>query len=115
MIERPASAGASIAPAAAEGIEAANAAPVTRSAAPLEGERSVHVIAAIGPDPALEPDPGPPSAALPRLVERPTARYGHTAARPAARNTPRASTRIEGMSYRAVFACCTEATDTPTE
>jgi hypothetical protein len=110
MIERPASAGTGIAPAAAEEVEAGMAAPAGLAVAPLEAERSVQGIAAIGPDPALEPPTSP------GLAERTRARFAHTAARPGARSTTaRAPKGIERMEYRVIFACCTEATDAPTE
>lgn len=109
MIGRPAVAGVSVAPAVAGGVEAAPAAPAARAGAPLNAEPSTHVIAGIGPDPALEP-PGTDV-----LAERPNARFAHTAARSGARTSTRAPRGTERMEYRAIFACCTEATDTPTE
>jgi hypothetical protein len=109
MIERPATAGIRVAPAVAGGTEAAQAAPAAFADVPLEAGRSVHAIAGIGPDPALEP---PVSDVF---AERPNARFAHTAARPGARSSTRAPKGTERMEYRAVFACCTEATDTPTE
>ena len=109
MIERPASAGANIAPSAVQEIAAAIVAPATRAVAPLEAERSVHGFVGFGPDPALEPPASPGSA------ERNRARFAHTAARSGARSTARAPRGKKSMDYRVVFACCTEATDTPTE
>ena len=115
MIERPASAGAVIAPAGAEQgqvaqVTSAPLASVPDPASPgTSAERTPTVLAGIGPDPALAP-PAPP-----KLVDRASARLGHTTPRSGARATPRAITKVEGMTYRLVFACCLQATDTPTE
>ena len=109
MIERPASAGASVAPAGAEHDEVAQATPAAVVSAPPEAGRTPAVWAGIGPDPALAP-PAPP-----RLAERPGTRLGHTSPRSGARGTQRATTKVEGMTYRVVFACCFGATDTPTK
>jgi hypothetical protein len=106
MIGRPAAAGTIIVPAVAGGVEAAPTAPAARVGVPLEAEPA-HVIAGIGPDPALEP---PVSDVF---AERP--KFAHTAARSGARSSARAPRGTERMEYRAIFACCTEATDTPTE
>lgn len=113
MIERPATAGAGIAQAGAEVTEAAQAAPVPQGnaadpAAPgTPAEGMSHVLAASGPDPALAP-PAPP-----RFAERRSPRFESTTSRPSTRRAPRTAAGMEGMTYRAVFACCTEATDTP--
>lgn len=113
MIERPAPARASIAQAGAEASEAAEAAPVSQlnatdpalPGAPAEGMSNV--LAASGPEPAQAPQ------APPQFAERAISRFESPAARAGARRAPRAASRMEGTSYRAVFACCTEATDTP--
>lgn len=113
MIERPTPAGAVIAQAGAEASEAANVAPappasVADPAVPgALAERTPHLLAASGPDPALAP------CAPPRFPDRPGPRFEDAARRPTPRRTPRAAAGMEGMSYRVVFACCTEATDTP--
>ena len=109
MIERPASAGASVAPAGAEHDEVAQATAAPVVSATPEAGRTPAVWAGIGPDPALAP-PGPP-----KLADRTRARLGHTTPRSSARGTPRAITTVEGMTYRLVFACCLQATDAPTE
>jgi hypothetical protein len=112
MIQRPASAGASIAPASAEQGEVAlttPALPVAPASPGTATPRTSTVLAGIGPDPALAP-PGPP-----KLADRTRARLGHTTPRSSARGTPRAITTVEGMTYRLVFACCLQATDAPTE
>jgi hypothetical protein len=108
MIERPASAGAGIAQAGAEVSEAAKAAAATPAGVAPEAERAPHVLAASGPDPALAP------TAPPKFADRPGPRFEPTAPRASTRRTPRASPGMEGTRYRAVFACCREATDTPT-
>jgi hypothetical protein len=107
MIERPAPAGAGIAQAGAEASEAAEAAPVPQVNAAPEAEGMSHVLAASGPDPALAPQ------APPKFADRTGPRFESAAPRVDARRGPRAASRIEGTSYRAVFACCMEATDTP--
>ena len=109
MIERPTPAGAVVAHAGAEVGEAAIAAPAPQVSAAPEAESVVHVLAVSGPDPALAP-PAPP-----KFADRASARFEPTAPRPAARRAPRASLGMESMNYRAVFACCMEATDTPTK
>ena len=115
MIQRPASAGASIAPVDAEQGEVSRTTPVPPASLPdpaspgTSAERTPTVLAGIGPDPALAP-PAPP-----KLVDRASARLGHTTPRSGARATPRAITKVEGMTYRLVFACCLQATDAPTE
>ena len=108
MIERPTPAGAGVAQAGAETREAANAAPAP--AVVPAAECGAHVLAANGPDPSLAPPVAPP-----RFMDRPRQPFEPTASRAAARRTSRAAMAIEGMTYRAVFACCMEATDTPTE
>jgi hypothetical protein len=107
MIERPAPAGAGIAQAGAEASEAAEAAPVPQVNAAPEAEGMSRVLAASGPDPALAPQ------APPKFADRIGPRFEPAAPRADARRGPRAASRIKGTSYRAVFACCTEATDTP--
>jgi hypothetical protein len=109
MIERPTPAGAVIAHAGAEVGEAASAAPVPQLSAAPEAESAAHVLAVSGPDPALAP-PAPP-----KFADRPGPRFEPTVPRPSARRVPRASPGMESMKYRAVFACCMEATDTPTK
>ena len=110
MIERPTPAGAVIAQAGAEASEVAAPAPAASVADPVApgavAERTPHVLAVSGPDPALAP------SAPPRFPDRPGPRFEAAAQRPT-RRTPRAAAGMEGISYRAVFACCTEATDTP--
>ena len=106
MIERPTSARA-ITQAGVEVSEAANAAPSPQSGEVPEGERVTHVLAASGPDPALVP------TAPPKFADRPSPRFESTTPRPSTRRAPRKATGTEGMKYSAVFACCTEATDTP--
>jgi hypothetical protein len=112
MIERPAPAGAGIAQAGAEASEAARAAPVPQvnaadPAAPgTPAEGMSHVLAASGPEPALAQAP-------PRFADRGSARFESAATRSALRRATRVATGVETMKYRAVFACCTEATDTP--
>ena len=106
MIERPTSAGGGIAQAGAETSEAADVAPPPASAAP-EAERSIHVLAANVPVPALAAPAPPP------VVDRPGPRFGSTAPRPSARRASRVAARAEGTTYRVIFACCMEATDTP--
>jgi len=108
MIERPTPAGASVAHAGTE-IEAADIVAAPPPNAAPEAQCASHVLAANGPDPALAP-PAPP-----RFQDRPVSRFEAAGPRPSTRRTPRASARIQNMTYRAVFACCTEATDTPTE
>ena len=113
MIERPAPAGAGIAQAGEELSEAARAAPLPQvkaadPAAPgTPAEGTSHVLAASGPDPVLAP-PAPP-----RFAERRSPRFESTTSRPSTRRASRAAAGMEGITYRAVFACCTEATDTP--
>jgi hypothetical protein len=107
MIERPAPAGAGIAQAGAEASEAAEAAPVPQVNAAPEAEGMSRVLAASGPDPALAPQ------APPRFADRGSARFESAATRSALRRATRVATGVETMKYRAVFACCTEATDTP--
>jgi hypothetical protein len=106
MIERPAPAGAGIAQAGAEPSEAAEAAPVLQINAAPEAEGMSHVLAVSGPDPALAPQ------APPKLADRRSPRFESTTSRPT-RRASRAAAGMEGVTYRAVFACCTEATDTP--
>ena len=106
MIERPTPAGAGVAQAGAETSEAASVAPAPPEAP--EAERTTHVLAANGPDPSLSPPAAPP-----RFTDRPRQRL--ESSRASARRTSHATIGIEGMTYRAVFACCTEATDTPTK
>ena len=112
MIERPAPAGA-IAQAGAEASEAALAAPVPQGnaadpAAPgAQAEGMSPVLAVSGPDPALVPQ------APPRFADRAGARFESAGTRSASRRVARVYTGMETMKYRAVFACCTEATDTP--
>jgi hypothetical protein len=108
MIERPTPAGAVVAHAGAEVGEAAIIAPAPQVSAAPEAETVAHVLAVSGPDPALAP-PAPP-----KFADRPGARLEPMAPRPSARRAPRASPGMESMKYRAVFACCMEATDTPT-
>ena len=108
MIERPTPA-AAVAHAGAEEREAAIAAPPPLASPAPEAERATHVLSASGPDPALAP-PAPP-----KFPDRPSARFEPTAPRPPARRVPRASPGMESTKYRAVFACCMEATDTPTK
>lgn len=107
MIERPTPGAAVAAQAGAVENEAVVVAPVPPASTAPVAERASHVLAASGPDPALAP------TAPPKFADRPSARFESAAARPSARRAPRAASRIEGMEYRAVFACCTEATDTP--
>jgi len=109
MIERPTPAAAVVAHAGAEESEAAIAAPAPQAIAAPEAERAAHVLAVSGPDPVLAP-PAPP-----KFADRPGARFEPTAQRPSARRAPRASPGMESLKYRAVFACCMEATDTPTK
>ena len=109
MIERPTPAGAVVAHAGAEVGEAASVAPVPLVSAAPEAESVAHVLAVSGPDPALAP-PAPP-----KFADRPSPRFEPTAPRPSARRAPRALPGMESMKYRAVFACCMEATDTPTK
>jgi hypothetical protein len=108
MIERPMPAGG-IAHAGAEERKAASAAAGPPASVAAEAERAAHVLAASGPDPALAP-PVPP-----KFQDRPgPPRFDPTAPRPSARRA-HATPGMEGINYRAVFACCTEATDTPTK
>jgi hypothetical protein len=107
MIERPTPAGAVVAHAGAEVGEAAITAPAPQLSAAFEAESAAHVLAVSGPDPALAP------SAPPKFADRPGPMP--TVPRPSARRTPRASPGMESMKYRAVFACCMEATDTPTK
>ena len=115
MIQRPASAVASIAPASAEQGEVALSTPAPSASVPdpvspgTPAARTATVLAGIGPDPALAP-PAPP-----KLADRASARLGHTTPRSGARGTSRATMKVEGMTYRLVFACCLQATDAPTE
>lgn len=106
MIERPTPGAAVVAQAGATEYEAADAAPVPPASAAPEAGRASHVLAASGPDPALAP------TAPPKFADRPSPRFESTVPRPSARRVPR-KPGMEGMKYRAVFACCTEATDTP--
>ena len=108
MIERPTPAGAHVARAGGE-IEAANVAATAPQSAAPKAPRASHVLAASGPDPALAP-PAPP-----RFQDRPGSRFEAASPRASSRRTPRASAGLPNTTYRAVFACCTEATDTPTE
>jgi hypothetical protein len=108
MIERPASRKASVTPAGDARTEADQAALAPPGSAPPAAERTPTVLAGMGPDPALAP-PAPP-----RLTDSTRTRFGHERPRSAARST-RTVAGMEGMEYRAVFACCSEATDTPTE
>jgi hypothetical protein len=112
MIERPAPARASVAQAGAEQAEAAVVAPAPMESAAPEAERAAHLLSAVGPDPALAP-PAPP-----KFAKDPSAPFASAAPRAAPRRAPRAPTGsptgIEGKRYRAVFACCREAKDTPT-
>jgi hypothetical protein len=109
MIERPAPTGASVAHAGAEAGGPVKAAAEPQIAAVTEAECAPHVLAGFGPDPALAP-PAPP-----KFQDRPGPLYVPTVPRAAARRTPRAATTIEGIKYRVVFACCMQATETPTE
>jgi len=63
----------------------------------------------MGPDPALT------STGPPRLADRVSAQTGPAAARSSPRPAQRASHRVENMNYRMIFACCLQATETPTE
>jgi hypothetical protein len=115
MIERPAAAMADVVRADAGGSEAVEAAPLPQVTAPGFPEpaptsSSAPVLAGNGPDPALAPDTPP------KFAERTRAQFGPPAPRAARmRVATRVSTRTEHMNYRAIFACCTEATETPTE
>lgn len=119
MIERPASAAAGVAPAGGAGDDggggARQAAPEPLSSIPPIAEQAPaqetapHVIAGRGPDPALT------ATARPRLADRVSAQIGAAALRTNPRHAPRASHRVESMNYRAIFACCLQATETPTE
>jgi len=109
MIERPTPAAAGVAHAGAEASVAAGVVPAPPARATPEPERAPYVLAASGPDPSLAP-PAPP-----RFTDRPSSRFEPTAQRTPARPAPRATIGTEDVSYRAIFACCTEATDTPTQ
>jgi len=67
-----------------------------------------HPIAGTGPDPSL-------AAGTPRPADRVSAQVGPVASRTSTRSAQRASHRVENMTYRAIFACCLQATETPTE
>jgi hypothetical protein len=111
MIERPATATADVVRADAGGSEAVEAAPAPQVTAPPcpELAPTAPVLAGRGPDPALAPD------APPKFADR-QAQFGPPASRAARmRVATRVSTRTEHMNYRAIFACCMEATETPTE
>lgn len=108
MIERPTPVRAGITQAGAEKSKAMSAAPPEPSSALPDGERVTHGLAANGPDPALA-TPAPP-----KFAGRAGSRFESATARPPARRKPRSSITTEGMTYRAIFACCREAKDTPT-
>ena len=113
MIERPAPAGAIVAQAGAEQAEVAMAAEAPQESAAPQAERAAHLLSAVGPDPALAP-PAPP-----KFAKDPGPRFESAAPRAAPRRAPRSPTGtsptgMEGKRYRAVFACCREAKDTPT-
>lgn len=107
MIERPTPGAAVVAQAGAVESEAVDAAPEPPASAAPVAERPSHVLAASGPDPELAP------TAPPKFADRPGPRFRSTIPRPSERRVSRKATAAEGTKYRAVFACCTEATDTP--
>ena len=107
MIERPTPGAAVVAQAGVVENEAVGAAPEPPASAAPVAERPLHVLAASGPDPALAP------TAPPKFADRPGPRFEPRVARPSVRRVARKPTVVEGTRYRAVFACCMEATDTP--
>ena len=121
MIERPAPAGAGVAPASEAASEAVEAAPVPQAGAPKRAGLALppeppHVLAGREPEPALAPEPAVPGAPPREFPDRTKPPFGPPRPRPTStRGATRPPARTEHEKYRLVFACSREATNTPTK